>query len=155
MKGPAALSLKLRSADGLKYASFVLAAALSVPFNIASRIIFSYYIPFMIAIVLSQFVGMLVAFLLTRIFVFKSTRDSVIGELIRFAGVNTISLAQTWAVSVGLLYIAFPMVGYATAPELTAHVIGLATSSVTAFFGHRYYSFREGSTTPYRTGEYE
>lgn len=144
MKEPLALGVKIPSADeGLKYVKFVIAAGTSVPFNIGSRILFSLYVPFAFAIILSQLVGMLVAFILTRSFVFKSTRNSWVGEASRFAAVNTISLGQTWIVSVGLLYVLLPMLGYTFAPELTAHVVGLATSSFTAFIGHRRYSFRE------------
>ena len=128
---------------GVKYIKFVVASGLSVPFNVASRIVFSFHFPFVIAIVLSQFVGMMVAFLLTRLFVFESSRGSWTGELTRFAGVNMVSLAQTWIVSVSFLYILLPSIGYKFMPELTAHVIGLGSSSITAFVGHRHYSFRE------------
>lgn len=140
-----ALSLQiLPSANGLKYGKFVIAAGISVPFNVGSRILFSFYLPFGLAIVFSQFVGMTVAFLLTKFFVFKSTRNSLVGELVRFAAVNAISLAQTWVVSVAFLYAVLPALRYTFAPELTAHVIGLAASSLTAFVGHRHFSFREG-----------
>lgn len=132
-----------RATFGMKYFKFLIAAGLSVPVNIGSRILFSYYVPFMVAIVLSHFVGMITAFISTRAFVFKSSRKSWVGELGRFTVVNIVSLAQTWIVSVAVLYIVIPHIGYTIMPELTAHVIGLATSSLTSFFGHRHYSFRE------------
>jgi putative flippase GtrA len=126
-----------------RYVKFMIAAGMSVPFNIGSRILFSLYFPFVIAIVLSQFVGMIVAFVLTRAFVFRSSRARRIDEFIRFAGVNVVSLAVTWVVSVAFLYGVLPAIGDNAMPELTAHVIGLLTSSLTAFFGHRHYTFRE------------
>jgi putative flippase GtrA len=132
----------------MKFVRFVIAAGLSVPFNLGSRVIFSYFVSFEIAVVLSQFVGMIVAFLLTRAFVFDSSPDDKIGEFSRFAIVNAVSLAQTWIVGVSVLRIVLPYFSFTYHPELVAHFVGLASSSVTAFIGHRYFSFREPMPPP-------
>lgn len=127
----------------LKFVRFLLAAGASVPFNIASRILFSYVMPFELAVVLAHGVGMLVAYVLTRTFVFQSTRNSRLGELSRFALVNVVSAGLTLVVAAALLRLVFPMVRYNHSPELTAHVVGLAVSSALSFVGHRRFSFRE------------
>jgi putative flippase GtrA len=128
---------------GTQYVKFLLAAGASVPINLASRVLFSNVAPFGVAIVLSQIVGLLVAYGLTRTFVFQSTRTSWIGELARFAVVNLFSLAQMWIVSMVTLYAILPKLGNPSFKELTAHAIGLASTSFTAFFGHKLYSFGE------------
>lgn len=127
----------------MKYVRFVIAAGLSVPFNVASRVLFSIVLPFEIALILAHMVGMLVAYVLTRTFVFRSSLSRKSEELMRFAIVNIVSLLQTWVVAIALLRLVFPYLSFATYPELCAHVIGLSTASVTSFFGHRMFSFQE------------
>lgn len=121
---------------------FVAAAGASVPFNIGARIAFSRVVPYEIAVLLSHLVGMLVAYALTRVFVFDASGRSVRSELGRFAVVNAVSAALTWLVSVGLVRVVFPWVGFDREAELVAHVIGLGAASVSSFVGHRRFSFR-------------
>lgn len=129
--------------DRIKFFRFLVAAGASVPFNVGSRVIFSKFVPFEFALILSHCIGMTVAFVLTRTFVFHSTRKNHFSELSRFAIVNIVSVAQTWIVGVTMLRILFPLIGYHIFPELVAHVLGLATASITSFVGHRHFSFRE------------
>lgn len=124
---------------------FLVAAGLSVPANLAARIGLSRIVPYEVAIVGSHLVGMLVAWALTRAFVFGRSSTGVPRELARFAAVNVVSAAVTWVVAVGLLRIAMPAVGWTWQPALVAHVLGLAVASVASFVGHRDFSFRRGS----------
>ena len=121
---------------------FVIAAGLSVPVNLASRVVFSAFIPFGLAVLLAHLVGMVTAFALARIFVFDKSGRSVRLELSRFALVNVVSASTTWAVSVTLLYRVFPTLEWTTFPEFSAHLSGLASSAVVSFLGHRHFSFR-------------
>jgi len=125
-----------------RFLRFLLAAGASVPVNIAARIVLSNSVRYEIAVLLSHLVGMLTAYTLTRLFVFEKSGRPVRSELTRFAVVNIYSAAQTWVVSVGLVYWVFPRIGFETWPELVAHVIGLALASVTSFVAHSRYSFR-------------
>jgi putative flippase GtrA len=128
----------------LQFLRFLIAAGLSVPVNLGTRILFSLVVPFEIAIVLSHVCGMLTAYGLTRTFVFERSGRTAQSELGRFALVNIVSVSQTWIVAVALVRIVFPWVGLTTAPELLAHSIGLASASVTSYYGHRIYSFGKG-----------
>jgi len=123
---------------------FVVAAGLSVPVNLAARALLSMVVRYEVAIVLSHLVGMAVAFTLTRRFVFGSSGRGVSGELGRFAAVNALSLAITWAVSVTLVRLVFPAVGYRYFPELTGHFAGLCCAAVSSYLGHRHWSFARG-----------
>ena len=89
----------------------------------------------------SHAVGMLTAYLLTRLFVFEESGRSVGSELSRFALVNLMSATLTWCVSVGLVNIVFPAIGFDWYAELVAHVIGLSVASVASFIGHSQFSF--------------
>lgn len=124
-----------------RFVRFVVAAGASVPVNIAARIVVSRWVPFEAAVLLSHVVGMLTAYLLTKLFVFDESGRTVSSELSRFALVNVMSATLTWCVSVGLVRFVFPAIGYGYEPELVAHVIGLAIASVASFIGHSRFSF--------------
>jgi putative flippase GtrA len=120
---------------------FVFVAVMSVPVNLAARVLFSRVVSYEIAVVLSHLVGMLTAYLLTRTFVFDASGRSRRSEMVRFLLINVVSLAITWGVSVGLLRLVFPAFAGLWQPGLVAHAIGLACASVSSYFGHRHYSF--------------
>lgn len=123
------------------FLKFVFFAGLSVPVNLGARMLFSVVVRYELAVVLSHLVGMAVAYVLTRRFVFGSSGRSVTGELGRFAIVNAVSLGITWTVSVGLVRIVFPAIGYTFMPELIAHGMGLFCAAVSSYVGHRRFSF--------------
>ena len=134
--------IKARVAPGqIQFIRFVIAAGLSVPVNLGTRVLFSQVAPYELALVESHLCGMLAAYLLTKFFVFERSGRRSHRELGRFACVNLVSLTQTWLVSVGLVRLVFPWIGFDAATELIAHSIGLALTSVTSFYGHRLYSF--------------
>ena len=124
-----------------QFLKFLVAAGLSVPVNLGSRVLLSRIMPYEAAVVVSHLCGMLTAFLLTRSFVFERSGRRVSNELARFTIVNVLSLVVTWVVAVGLLRLVFPRVGFDTHPELVAHIAGLCLASLTSFYGHRRYSF--------------
>ena len=51
---------------------------------------------------LAYLVGMTIAYLLNRLFVFERSGRAVADEYVRFGIVNLVALAQVWIVSVGL-----------------------------------------------------
>jgi putative flippase GtrA len=130
--------------EWLRFVRFVVAAGASVPVNIGARILLSRWgVTYEVAVLLSHGVGMVTAYALTRLFVFGTTGRGVPHELARFAVVNVGSAAVTWVVSVGLVRYVFPAMSMSFHPELVGHVIGLASSSVAAFLGHRQFTFRQ------------
>ncbi len=126
----------------VRFLRFLVAAGLSVPVNLGSRVVFSLWMPFEWALLASHLCGMLTAYALTKVFVFERSGAPAHVELTRFAAVNVVSAAITWIVAVGLARFVFPRLGVAEHPLLIAHVIGLSVSSVASFFGHRDFSFR-------------
>ena len=133
-----------------RFLRFLAAAGASVPVNLGARVLLSEWMRFEFAVLLSHLAGMLTAYALTRLFVFEASGRSVGSELARFAVVNVFSAALTWCVSVGLVYLVFPWVGFTYHPELAAHVIGLGAASITSFVGHSRFSFRGANQDPLR-----
>jgi putative flippase GtrA len=127
--------------DRSQFLKFVIAAGLSVPVNLGARVLLSRVMPYEVAIVVSHLCGMLTAFVLIRSFVFEPSGRRAASELARFTLINVLSVVVTWVVAVGLLRVVFPRVGFATSPELVAHILGLGVASFTSFYGHRRYSF--------------
>ena len=86
-----------------RFVKFLVAAGLSVPVNLGSRVLFSRVMPYEAAVVASHLCGMLTAFLLTRTFVFERSGRRASNELARFTLVNVLSLIVTWVVAVGFV----------------------------------------------------
>lgn len=124
-----------------EFARFVLAGGTAAVTNITSRWVFSFVVPFEVAVVPAYLVGMVVAFVLTKLFVFAPSRRKTRAEAVRFTLVNLVALLQVWVVSVALEAWLFPLVGFHWHAELIAHVIGVASPIVTSYFGHKRFTF--------------
>lgn len=96
---------------------------------------------FEIAVVLAYIIGMIVAYVLARAFVFTASGRGVWSESKRFAIVNLVALCIVWIVSVALARLIFPAIGFTWYADTVAHVIGVLTPAVTSYFGHLHYTF--------------
>lgn len=122
-------------------ARFLLAGGTSAVVNILSRMALSLVMSYEAAIVVAYLCGMTMAYVLNRLFVFAPSGRAVHDEYLRFAIVNIFSLALVWTVSVGLALYLFPAIGFTWHAETIAHVVGVSTTAVSSYFGHRYFSF--------------
>lgn len=142
LKSPDACSVAfLKSMFSSQFFRFVIAAAISIPFNIVARLLLSCFFGFEVAVIGAHIVGMVVAYGAMRKRVFKSSGRRVGSELSRFAVVNFISLAQTWIVSIGILALVPLSLGSAVYRESLGHIIALSTTALTSFMLHRAFSF--------------
>ena len=124
-----------------QFLKFLLTSGVAAGVNILSRIVFSFFMSYEIAIVLAYIVGMITAYVLARAFVFDKSGKAVSNEMAGFVFVNMIALLQVWGVSMLLARWAFPAIGFDFYPDLTAHIIGVASPAFTSYFGHKYISF--------------
>ena len=129
---------------------FVLVGGAGAAANFGSRILFSLVASYELAVVFAYFVGMLTAFLGFRVFVFRDSRRSVSGQTAWFVGVNLVSLALIWLVSVGLYRIGLPAIGWTWHADTVAHAIGLGSTTITSFFAHKYLTFASAKAGPPR-----
>lgn len=124
---------------------FVLCGGFSAIFNLLSRIWLNLYMTYPAAIAVSYMIGMLIAFTLNKILVFRqgnSGKRHAVSEFCRFALVNCISLVQTMLVALLFREIIFPFAGIHFYASEVAHFIGLASTTFTSFIGHKFFTFQ-------------
>lgn len=124
-----------------EFIRFALAGGVAAAANILSRWLLSSFIRFEIAVVIAYLIGMAVAFVLTRQFVFARSDRRVQSEAMRFVLVNLVALAQVWVVSVGLAEWVLPWLGIVWQKDLIAHVVGVISPIATSYLGHKKFTF--------------
>ncbi|MEK0267023.1 GtrA family protein [Stenotrophomonas rhizophila] len=121
---------------------FLLVGGLAALVNILSRIGYSYYLNFTPAIVLAYLTGMVTAFVLARLFVFKDSARPLHHSAVYFALVNLLAVLQTWIVSTLLAFHLLPWLGVDQFRLEIAHAVGVAVPVFSSYFGHKFLSFR-------------
>jgi putative flippase GtrA len=129
-----------------QFLRFVLTGGAAALVNVVSRIGFSQWMAFEVAVLASYGIGMVTAYLLARAFVFPGSSQSVGRSFAAFALVNLAAVLQTWLVSVGLRPWLLSLVGAVGLADLIAHGIGVIVPVFTSYLGHKHVSFREPRT---------
>jgi len=124
-----------------EFITFVVIGGFAAGVNFVSRLVIDYWTSFKVAVVLAYLVAMTTAFLLNRAYVFKASDGPWKRQYSRFVIVNLLSLAQVFLVSVGLESYLFPAIGFTWHADEIAHAIGLASPILTAYWGHKKFSF--------------
>lgn len=125
-----------------RFLRFLAAGGTSAVANAAARWLFDFALAYEAAVALAYLVGMTVAFVLMRRFVFEpGGAGGLQGQYARFALVNAWSFAQVWLISVGLARVLFPAVGFRWQADTVAHLIGLGSLAVTSYVAHKRFSF--------------
>jgi putative flippase GtrA len=124
-----------------RFLRFLLTGGVSAVFNLASRFLFNLVVSFELAVALAYVVGMITAYALARFFVFRNSGRSIAEEFKRFAIVNVFSLVLVWSVSVLLARRVFPYLDFNWHAHDIAHFIGVASTAIPSYFGHRAYTF--------------
>lgn len=122
---------------------FLFTGGIAAAINFSSRIIYSLWFDFTLSIVLAYITGMISAFILAKIIVFKKGTQSTHRSVLWFTLVNLIAILQTWIISVSLANYLLPLLGVELFAQEIAHAIGLAFPIFTSYFGHKHWSFRE------------
>ena len=101
--------------------------------NFVSRIIFNFWFSFEVSVVLAYLIGMITAYILTKIFVFKAKSVGLVSSSIKFTIVNILAVLQTYFISVYLYYWLNNNINFDYNKEI-AHFVGIA-------FLNRFFSF--------------
>jgi putative flippase GtrA len=125
-----------------RFLLFVAAGGISVLANFMSRIAFSHWVSYPLAIAFAYVVGMVVAFVLMRQLVFDAGGRSVGPQVLTFAAVNAWGFAQTLVVSFLLARWALPAIGIMQHVEEIGHFVGLCLLALTSYALHRTATFR-------------
>ncbi|WP_077439503.1 GtrA family protein [Rhodanobacter sp. C01] len=121
---------------------FLITGGLAALVNFFSRIGFSRWMDYTPAIILAYACGMITAFVLNRLFVFRHSINRLHHQMFWFAVVNLFAVAQTILVSLVLAELLFPRMGMTWHAESVAHGIGVLVPVVTSFLGHKHLTFR-------------
>lgn len=121
---------------------FLLTGGLAAAVNFGSRIIYNVWVDFSIAIVLAYITGMITAFTLAKLFVFKESQQSLHQSVIFFVLVNLVAVLQTWIISMGLAYYLLPAINIKLYAREVAHAVGVIVPVFTSYIGHKRWSFR-------------
>jgi putative flippase GtrA len=130
-----------------RFVRFLLTGSCAALVNLGSRYELNRFMSFEAAVALAYLFGMVTAYFLARVFVFDRSGLAVATEFRRFVVVNLLSLAIVWVVSVGLAVYVFPAIGFHWCAEDVAHLIGVLSPSVVAYFAHKHYTFRGADVT--------
>jgi putative flippase GtrA len=132
----------IRAFASRQFVLFLLTGGTAAAVNFFSRILYNNWLGYSRAILVAYLTGMVTAFVLFRVFVFKGGSQDLYRSALFFTLVNVIAVAQTWAVSMGMAYYVLPEYGITRfAPEI-AHAVGIFVPVFTSYLGHKHWSFR-------------
>lgn len=139
MSGEAAAGAKV--GERRQFIGFVLTGGIAAGVNLGSRWLLSLALPYALAVSLAYLVGMLTAFVLARVYVFRPEGKAWAAQLGRFALVNVGSYLVVLGVSLGLARVVLPAMGWTWHAEDVAHLVGVASPIVLSYFAHKRFSF--------------
>ncbi|MGY3321800.1 GtrA family protein [Pseudomonas sp. TE3911] len=125
-----------------QFLTFLFTGGTAAAVNFGSRIIYSQWCGFSSAVILAYITGMITAFVLAKLFVFKESEQSVQRSAMIFVLVNIVAALQTWLISMGLAFYVLPALGVETFVDEIAHAVGVVVPVFTSYLGHKRWSFR-------------
>ena len=121
---------------------FLLTGGTAAVVNFGSRILYSVWLDFSSAVILAYISGMITAFVLAKLFVFKESQQTLQRSAVFFILVNLVAILQTWVISMGLAYYLLPLLGFSVFVPEIAHATGVIVPVFTSYLGHKRWSFR-------------
>ncbi|CAA9890805.1 conserved membrane hypothetical protein [Candidatus Methylobacter favarea] len=121
---------------------FLLTGGTAAAVNFGSRIMYSQWLNFSTSVLLAFITGMITAFVLAKLFVFKASQQSIRRSAAFFILVNLVAVLQTWIISMGLAYYLLPSLEVKLFVPEIAHAVGVVVPVFTSYIGHKRWSFR-------------
>jgi putative flippase GtrA len=121
---------------------FLLTGGTAAAVNFGSRIMYSQWLNFSTSVLLAYITGMITAFVLAKLFVFKASQQSIRRSAAFFILVNLVAVLQTWTISMGLAYYLLPSLEVKLLVPEIAHAVGVSVPVFTSYIGHKRWSFR-------------
>lgn len=125
-----------------QFLAFLISGGVAAAANILSRIVFSLWFDYLIAVCLAFLVGLVTGFLLARIFVFQGREHAVSKSAFYYVLVNLAALLLTVTISVGLGEYLFPAAGIVFFSLEIAHSIGVIAPVFTSYIAHKRFTFK-------------
>jgi putative flippase GtrA len=121
---------------------FLVTGGTAAAVNFGSRIVYNQWLPFSGAVILAYLTGMVTAFVLAKMFVFKESTQSTWRAVLFFTLVNVVAVLQTWLISMGLAFYLLPALGVKHFVKEIAHAVGVMVPVFTSYLGHKRWSFK-------------
>jgi len=125
-----------------QFIMFLLTGGTAAAVNFGSRILYSEWLGFSSAVIFAYITGMIVAYVLAKLFVFKEGQQTASQSITFFILVNGVAILQTWAISMALAYYLLPALGITVFVREIAHAAGVIFPVFTSYIGHKRWSFR-------------
>ena len=120
---------------------FIVAGGFAALVNILSRALLSLFMNFSSSVLIAYFIGMVIAFILTKKFVFISKNIDDKKSFLSFTLVNLFAVIQTYFISIYFREMILISFSKTSLVNLISHTIGVLFPVITSFFGHKYLSF--------------
>lgn len=121
---------------------FLITGGTAAAVNFCSRIIYNLWLSFSLSVIIAYLTGMITAFVLAKLFVFKESQQSVHRSILFFTLVNLVAVLQTWLISMGLAYYLLPSLGVTLFVKEISHATGVVIPVFTSYLGHKRWSFK-------------
>ena len=125
-----------------QFLTFLLTGGTAAIVNFGSRILYSFVLDFSSAVIFAYITGMVTAFFLARLFVFKNSKQALHRSAVIFILVNVIAILQTWSISMAMAYYLLPWLGISLFASEISHAIGIIVPVFTSYIGHKRWSFQ-------------
>ena len=129
------------------YLLFIVSGGVSVIFNLMTRMLLNCIFPFEFSVAVSYIVGVLVAFVMMKTFVFKKSNGTTKQQFLKFTLVNCYGFLQTIFLSHIFLRILNRLeVSFIIQNEFIAHFVALGCLAISSFILHFYFTFKSHRT---------
>jgi putative flippase GtrA len=132
----------IRNFASRQFLVFLLTGGFAAAVNFGSRILYNRAMPFSPAVICAYITGMITAFVLAKLFVFRDSQQATHRAAGWFILVNVVAVAQTWAISMLLVKWVLPALGVTAFAREIAHGVGVVVPVFTSYLGHKHFSFR-------------
>ena len=129
-----------------EFLQFLFVGGIAAAVNFISRIGFNEIFTYRVSIILAYLVGMVVAFILFKFYVFEKSNRHYAEEVKGFVIVNIFGIIQVWLISISLAEYFLPYISFTFYPNEVAHFIALGVPAISSYFGHKYFSFSSKSS---------
>jgi putative flippase GtrA len=125
-----------------QFVIFILVGTVAALLHWLSRVLFSIWLSFPVAVFFAYIVGMAVAFLLNSIFVFPNSSEPRRVQAMRFVWVNLLFFPVVWCCSVLFSY-ALREIGVDRLEEELAHALAISIPVFATFLLYKFFAFGE------------
>jgi putative flippase GtrA len=134
----------MRSLASRQFMLFLLVGGTAAAAQWLSRFGFGEIMPFPAAVACAFAVGLIVAFLLNRRFVFPAAGPDLHQQFLRFAAVNALAFVAVWVITMVLGDNLLPRYMNEAQAHAVGHGIGIMSPVVLSYVLHKRFTFKEG-----------